>query len=206
MQWQACWFVRYLATTCYVDYHPRCVSLRTALLCMRAFAPRAASQQPRAQQRRRPRIHSIRAPARLPAVASTMEAVKEAKAAVKEALNDLNSFAKETGLLEKTCKLRCGTRCLQQTVRHCARRGARCHAYGAPRALTHAPHVAAPRARRALSRLLLMRASPCAETSSNRFASAEPQPRSARSLPKNLPPCAPSSATRRVRTSRCARP
>ena len=43
---------------------------------------------------------------RLPCPAC-MEAVKEAKAAVKEALSDASSFLKETGLLEKTIKLRC---------------------------------------------------------------------------------------------------
>lgn len=36
-----------------------------------------------------------------------MEAVKEARAAVKEALTELNAMAKDAGIIEKTCSLRC---------------------------------------------------------------------------------------------------
>jgi hypothetical protein len=36
-----------------------------------------------------------------------MDAVKEARAAVKEALTELNAMAKDVGLLDKTCSLRC---------------------------------------------------------------------------------------------------
>ena len=40
-------------------------------------------------------------------VASAMDAVKEARAAVKEALTELNAMAKDVGLIDKTCSLRC---------------------------------------------------------------------------------------------------
>ena len=36
-----------------------------------------------------------------------MDAVKEARAAVKEALTELNAMAKDVGLIDKTCSLRC---------------------------------------------------------------------------------------------------
>jgi len=54
-----------------------------------------------------------------------MEAVKEAKAAVKEALSDASSFLKETGLLEKTIKLRCACQPRSRSVRLLSRGGRR---------------------------------------------------------------------------------
>lgn len=47
-----------------------------------------------------------------------MDAVKEARAAVKEALTELQGMAKDVGLIDKTCSLRCAA-LLSRPLRPC---------------------------------------------------------------------------------------